>query len=910
MTSQPQDSSQSQEPNQEKGIRQWLPKSWYGRALMPVWLLFALLPGGWWVGGLLFVLQILALRYLNAREDTRQSWQEKFFKRIFDISAIVVVFVLTIALGSWVVVNFIWGQRYERQHTVAVLTGDVFVTVTLPGFVPVNGDAVQGAVVVSNQTDVTQTVTMTLAAGPHLILPEGPTLSVTVGGGKVVSRSLAVVSRNRDPYPRFGREEGVTVTAVAGTTGDPQTIDVYVQGNLEAGLYAFVTTAVNKASPLLIIVAFLVPLLGAVLQKYAEKFQAEQEKKSLEKKEQEEKLAQKLVEQFQYYICMEDVEKAEEQLGRNNWPDGMLEDARETGNSLIKLAKLDGLGEDGKITDELKKLIQNGSVWPDACLAAYTLAWNQCREKDFSNECEKPLNEVRSLLPISEASQKFQNQLAQIEMEILGREKTKYIFKPILDWPRLPPKPYLAPASEWVRKTVPNGKDPFTDVKSEKNLYFLYCFQEESYLFWNGHPLFNLLFRLQEPALIFGEPGSGRTAMAYGMHFFATRREVLALHLPGTPSEEVIQKGFAAALWDFIRCYPDKLRLLTGGERRAVARLFVNYFGQESMVSLIENAHTHLFSARFGIGKKEKEKKEMQKTGGEQLLLLNEAVKSIEERKGGPWYSLVHAAMKALRFDRVYLVLDAPETAIDWVNNDIIPRLQEWQVQGLYTVLFVPSRAEPHLQLQALVRNKYYLTWNQTQFTAMLERRYQAFAGERRTIYELFEDDVLFDYMVEKCGQNGHYNPQWFMQLWQQITRQLPADRNHKINKVDIVEAVKEISALKVQTVSMGNVQEEAAQDLGYYSAVGQGMAQITVGHSKKVSQAELRNILINYFDREELRDICFDYDIDYEKFDQNKRELIREMINEFARIGRREQLVEEICRRRPNVDICTDSHT
>lgn len=110
MTSQPHDSSPSQEPNQEpEGIRQWLPKRWYGWTLMLVWLLFIFLPGGWWVGLLLFVWQIMALRYLNAREDTQQGWQETFFRRIFDISAIVAVFVLTIALGSWVVVNFVWG---------------------------------------------------------------------------------------------------------------------------------------------------------------------------------------------------------------------------------------------------------------------------------------------------------------------------------------------------------------------------------------------------------------------------------------------------------------------------------------------------------------------------------------------------------------------------------------------------------------------------------------------------------------------------------------------------------------------------------------------------------------------------------------------------------------------------------
>jgi hypothetical protein len=890
MTSQPHDSSPSQEPNQEpEGIRQWLPKRWYGWTLMLVWLLFIFLPGGWWVGLLLFVWQIMALRYLNAREDTQQGWQETFFRRIFDISAIVAVFVLTIALGSWVVVNFVWGQRYERQHVVDVLAGDVFVTVTLPGFAPANGNAVQGAVVVSNQTDVTQTVTMTLAAGPHLILPEGVTQAVTVGGRKVVSQSLAVA--NGDPYRWFGEEEAVTVTAVSGTTGDPQTIGVYVQGKFEAGLYAFVTTAVNKASPLLIIVAFFVPLLGAALQKYAEKFQAEQEKRDQEKKDQQEKRAQKLVEQFQNYICVGDVEKAADLWGKNNWLAGVASDEWETGNALIKLAKLEGLGEDKKINSEvLKSLVQNGRVWPDAYLAAYTIAWDKCRENKFPVKYDQPLDEARSLLPISEASQKFQDQLAQIEMEIVGREKTKYTFQPILDWPVLPPKPFLFPASDWIKAAIPGGKDPFADIKSETNLYYLYRFQEKSYLFWNGHPLFDLLFRLQEPALVLGESGSGRTAMAYGMHFFATRREVFVLHLPGTPSEEDIQKGFATNLWDFIRRYPKTLRLLTSGERQVVARLLVNCFGRESVVGLIENAHTHLFSPRSRI------KISDRKICGEQLLLLNKAVKLIKEGGVWSWCSLVHAAIRALRFERVYLVLDAPETAVDWISSDIIPRLQEWQAQGLYTILFVPNPAAPNLDLQRLpIQSKHYLTWNKEQFTAMIERRYQAFAGERRTIYELFEDDA-FEHMVNKCQSNNHYNPQRFMQLWQQITRQLPADKDRKINKDDIDKAVKALPPLDVP-------------DLGY-PAMGQSPVQATIERGLQVSQTKLRNILVNYFDREELRDICFDYDIDYENFGENKKALAKDMINAFKHIEKLDQLSAEICRRRPNIDICTDSHT
>jgi len=906
MTLQPQDSPQPQEPTQERCIRQWLPKRWSEWALWilmaVIWLLldvfFIVLPGGWWVVLLLLVIQFVSFCYLIVREDTRQSWQEKIFKRIFDISVILVVFVLTIALGSWIVVNFGWGQRYERQHTVDVLTGDVFVTVTLPGFVPVNGNAVQGAVVVSNQTDVTQTVTMTLAAGPHLILPEGVTQTITVGGGKVVSQSLAVASRNRDPYRWFGQEEAVTVTAAAGTTGDPRTIDVYVQGKLEAGLYAFVTTAVNKASPLLIVVAFLVPLLGAALQKYAENFQAEQEKRRLEKKAQEEKRARKLVEQFQNYICLGDVEKAEGLWKEDNWPVEVLKDEWETGNALLKLARLEGLEEDEKVNSEvLKGLVQNGRVWPDACLAAFTSAWVKCRKSPRKHE--QSLKEARSLLPISEASQKFQNQLAQIEMEIVGREKAQYTFKPILNWPDLPPKPYLPAVPKWVKSAVPGNQDPFADIKSETNLYFLYRFQEKSYLFWNGHPLFDLLFRLEEPALVLGDPGSGRTAMAYGMQFFATRREVLALHLPGTPSEEGIQKGFAAALLDFIRRYPDKLRLLTGGERQVVARLLVNYFGKESAVSLVENAHTHLFSPRSRIDKKDR------KICSDQLLLLNEAVKSIKEGKIGSWCSLVHAAVKALRFERVYLVLDAPETAVDWLNDDIIPRLQEWQAQGLYTILFVPNPAAPNLDLQRLpIQSKHYLTWNKEQFTAMIERRYQAFAGERRTIYELFEDDA-FEHMVNKCQSNNHYNPQRFMQLWQQITQQLPADKNHKINKDDIDNAVNTAPSFGVQAVPMGEGQKSIGQDLVYPTMVPTGISR-----GKRPPQAQLRNILKNYFDREELRDICFDYGIDYEDFGVEKAALVRDMVNSFKHIGKLDQLVSEICRRRPNIDICTDSRT
>jgi hypothetical protein len=68
------------------------------------------------------------------------------------------------------------------------------------------------------------------------------------------------------------------------------------------------------------------------------------------------------------------------------------------------------------------------------------------------------------------------------------------------------------------------------------------------------------------------------------------------------------------------------------------------------------------------------------------------------------------------------------------------------------------------------------------------------------------------------------------------------------------------------------------------------------------VDRAELRQKLINYFDDRELRDLCFDLDVDYDCLrGEGKGDKARELMAHLERRGRLSELTRECGRLRPN---------
>jgi len=72
-----------------------------------------------------------------------------------------------------------------------------------------------------------------------------------------------------------------------------------------------------------------------------------------------------------------------------------------------------------------------------------------------------------------------------------------------------------------------------------------------------------------------------------------------------------------------------------------------------------------------------------------------------------------------------------------------------------------------------------------------------------------------------------------------------------------------------------------------------------------QVNLANLREFTANYFNESELKDICFDLDVDYESLPgEGKRDKARELVAFFERRGQINKFVLVCCKRRPNIAI------
>ena len=75
------------------------------------------------------------------------------------------------------------------------------------------------------------------------------------------------------------------------------------------------------------------------------------------------------------------------------------------------------------------------------------------------------------------------------------------------------------------------------------------------------------------------------------------------------------------------------------------------------------------------------------------------------------------------------------------------------------------------------------------------------------------------------------------------------------------------------------------------------------VGKLVQASRIRLRGNIYNAFTRSELRDVCFDMDVDYESLSgDTKGDDVRELIALCERSGRMDELITMCSRRRSNV--------
>lgn len=815
--------------------------------------------------------------------ERRTSWQDWIVEHVVGITAVVAMWAILAALALWAVVNFKRAPLYEQRQPVVVLDkGDVRVTAVVPGGVLADGKTKPVTVWIDNGTAVTQTVTTTLQLPSNnpVTLLSPKRLITEVGPRRTVTGTLLLANGKDGEFPQGAMEEvEVGITAVVNGERGGATTTLQAEGNGGARLRRFVTATVDKTSPLIVVIAFLVPALGTLMQRYVDQYKEERLKQKQEHAEQ-------LYKNIRQHLRVGEIKQAEEEWRIQENSKVLQELFPNEVNIIQNLLALATLAK----PEEIKSQILNGRSWPNACISVFIIAWEKCRQQQVADGCNKALQDARHLLPVSAAMPDLQDNLALIALEIIARVKEKGEFAPIKEWPVPPQHPIPSTlAFPWVRETIPGGRDPFSHEKAEQDLFNLFRGRKDI-AFWGGHSLFNRLFTIDQPMLVTGAVGSGRTALAHALHYYAPRREVLALHIPGTPTPSVLHRRFTAYLLEFVLRYPQNLRFSTGSNRVLLANLLVGTFGKTAVNARIENQQADLYTLLNPVPQ---EKKGIR---GEQLQLLGKAVNDTSSSvQIMHWVGAVSTVVQALQFKRTLLVLDAPAKSEAWIQEMILPELTNWEIDGLTTILFLPDAIVEKLSYAGQEFRRRSLVWDRDSFYKMLQWRYKAFAGSRVVLEQHFTSNALNE-MIEHCSvEDSGYNPRRFMQLWQMIVSEMPPDEDAQIGSDEIRGASQEIKGPAVMEISPETYPARDREEIT--------MEETAV--SRHPDPVSLRKILDNYFSRSELRILCFDLRVDYDDFPSTKMEMALEMVSYFERHDRLDELWGEICRRRPN--LCED---
>jgi hypothetical protein len=555
--------------------------------------------------------------------------------------------------------------------------------------------------------------------------------------------------------------------------------------------------------------------------------------------------------------------------------------------------------------EQLVAAVQECAVWPDECVTAFIHAWRKMKQSSPADQSNwfQEFQKARLWLPLTKIEKlDLLDHLARLEIEIIARQKMRFEYRPVSDWPK-PPQTATVPTRTFpfLARDPLNGINPFPHRDAHDDRYNLFTLREKpNRAFWGGHPTFNRLFRLEQSALVEGYSGSGRTALAYGLHYYATQRNFWAFYITGQPKLDDIKLRFVEHLFDFFLNHPPYLRRLSVAQRNLAAHFLASIISVEVLLSRIDEKRKALdpFSQQFD---KQQEAEEI----SNQLQLLANALTrgSITGQNSSKmaWVSQISSIVNALDFERIMLVLDC-DNHVDWLQEHILPHIIEWQTRGMLTILFIPDGILDHSAIPCDI-TRMRLDWTKEQLKKMIRWRYKAFAGERREILELFnEDDAekTLDHLLFHCMQENTtphlYNPGKFFSLWPEIIAPLSSMdliiKSHIMDALDNFDRPEHILD-STDTIAERKTHETATAKQSVLLEPRQGL----------YTKQELYRALVEYFDNSELEKLCFELDVEAESVftGGNKEGFARKIISYFERRGRLLELQQKIEQERPH---------
>jgi hypothetical protein len=631
-------------------------------------------------------------------------------------------------------------------------------------------------ITIFNQSPTEQTVALTVAVegGDHVQFITPPTIpELSLLPGQQLTRTMQLAVEQPPPILRSQQTIRLDVARSSRSIRN----DLVAEGRVGRYLREFVDSTVNKTSPIALLIAFLVPVFIQGAQFYVKDWRI---KREAHKKNENDLL----IEKWENSIYAHNLERAEQVLSEieSSWAADLYPEQLALRRQLIALARLEC--KENKVDE----IIRRAAIWPNVRAVVFTLALRKAmllRKRQGNGEADTKeyvvaLEKAGHQLSQLEIADEWQTQLALVEYMAITRLKEEGGSQPLIKtWPRPPQKPLQPPKlTSSLAQDVLEGRDPFAKKKAEQELYYLFAFKEgwRDGAFFGGHPVAKRLSTIDRHSFIVGAKGSGRTTLAYALHYYyTTQQRFFAVYLPGTLGLK-IQDELLVQLFDFVLAEPIFLRQLTINQRRLLAQLLLSQWSAFYVQGRIEQEQAAIYSTFSPRSLREKDE------AAAHLHLLNTTVK--EESKHNFEASLedISVVTRTLGFEKILLVFDLlgdPSEQV-WLQNDILPHLKRWQKNRILLICFTPNTklVESLTPLPDIYIGS--LSWTEEELMAWVQWRYQVFAGPRQAIEQHFTENAL-SHMIKlsKC------NPQKFIRLWQS-TNNILNDQNQFIS-IDII---------------------------------------------------------------------------------------------------------------------------
>lgn len=720
---------------------------------------------------------------------------------------------LLLVLLVWLGVNFIWGPG-EDSSTRGFVEGEL-AGVSLSAAARYSQVALLDAPGQTLELDFAPVISPTLpaiTATAVISLSSGLTFG-PAGGPSPRTLAIPLAATKPDDWRvnvvNDGQRRGVWRTPgqidirlcypdAAGDCLATLTLRPDIEGWFGFHLRRFVTSTVNQASPLILLLTVAVPLVGVAAQREFEKWvdaRREQQRRAFENDRQA----------FLQYICTGDAANAAARLkamAASPHKDLAAADV-ELARHLLALATLseDPFPEEERGSWPSRRVLEMAPREPRAFVAAACLAMRRLIEHQAAPAAAatKPLDHGWLRAVWNEARRialEPDSQLA-VQRDVVHRQVVL---------PRLYRSGQLLPDSRGSTRLGPalrfsvsrSLRTPFRNDDPAWERSFL----REGVAFWGGHSLIERLKRSRGSLVIRGAAGTGRTTLAELLPYqnlFSP--SILLVHLKSGTLPEKINELVATQLLNIVVDSPLYLGRFTDHQRDRLAAFLAAHLARHDIIDRLEER-------QIALGERGKPDDWDLETAGELLELFRrrfDAAGTDQPPPGeGDWAGVLQTAMRRMGYSRVVVIGEANSDSRTWIKALSQPAVvgrgairfwlfvnDDFQVDGL--------AGPPDMDVERLV-------WHGVEFRRMLEWRFEKYLdamnppdvpprARHQALFRAFEDESagLERLLAGSRLADGSYNPGRFMKLWAAAVGEKVWSAGAKITAADIDRALAEV---------------------------------------------------------------------------------------------------------------------